>query len=142
MGSNIRRSIIYIEGESILALGNASINYERILRPEYNNLQVSIKGGVGMFYWVEMEGWFSAWTMETSKGLIWKLSSFLILGKHFEIGLGISLLNCTTCSNYWDSASRIYPIISLGFRMGNHRPEFIKIHLGSYGMGLGIGYAF
>lgn len=134
-GSDARKNIIYVEGESILILSNASINYERIL------LQgLSIKGGIGMFNSVEPDECHVHW--DKSKGPIWKLSLFLILGKYFEIGLGISSMTCTTCSIYRDSESRIWPIISLGFRTGNHRPEFIKVHFGSYGIGLGLGYAF
>jgi hypothetical protein len=135
------KNIFYIEGEFLVAIGNFSMNYERILLPE-KNFQLSIKGGVGMFYWTEMEGWGAYWTIETSKGFLWKLNSFLILKRNFEIGLGISSLTCSTCSRYWDTPSRIHPIVSLGFRTGNHRPYFIKAHFGSYGIGLGLGAIF
>ena len=134
-GSNPRKNIIYVEGESILLMSNASINYERILVQG-----LSIKGGIGWFNDVDCDETRVHW--DKSKGPIWKLSLFLILGKNFEIGLGISSMTCTTCSIYRDSASEIWPLISLGFRTGNHRPEFIKVHFGSYGIGLGIGYAF
>ncbi len=136
-----KKNIIYIEGESILALGNTSISFERIFRPE-KHLQLSLKGGVGLFYDVHMGEAFAYWTIEKSYGIIYKLSSFLILKGNFEIGLGISLMNCTTCSQYWDSVYKIYPIVSFGWRTGNHRPFFIKVHGGSWGIGLGLGSTF
>ena len=88
---------------------------------------------------IEMESISEPWTAEKSYGLIYKLNSYLILKGNFEIGLGLSLMNCTTCSQYWDSAYKFYPLISLGWRTGNHRPYFINAHGGSCEIGLGIG---
>ena len=137
----IRKNIFYVEGETGIVLSNLSVNFERVFLAE-KPLHFSLGGGVGAYYRYEEPNYY---LFSASSGPIYKLSSHLIWEGGFEIGLGISVLNCLDCSHLeekpWKSDYKVHPIISLGWRLQN-TPFFLKTHLGSWGIGLGLGYSF
>ena len=136
----IRKNIFYLEGESILAISNVSLNYERIVLQD-QSFRLSIKGGIGFYYFAEVMD-FSRQIFVVPEGIIYKINLCFILKSGFEIGLGISYLDCKSdCNDPLYPPKIIHPIITAGWRLQD-RPFFFRIHAGSWGLGLSFGYSF
>ena len=133
-GQWIRKNAIYLEAETMIIFGNASINYERIFLPE-KSVHLGVSAGFGRGYIISSgtSEWDRAFS--TDHGFAYKIKGYFFLDCGFEIGAGYTFIN--------EQGWRVFnwPSISFGYR-SNDTPLLTKAYFGTWGFGISIGYSF
>ena len=143
----IDKNAIYLEGEFLIAIGNATINYERVLNLQ-GKTHFGISAGIGPGYLIESGSSEHEPSFYVSTGKVYKIKTNIFWNSGFEISLGYSLMDYRYPGTVFNG--RVinpydvhihYPIVSIGYRPIN-KSFLFKFHVGTWGLGLCLGYAF
>jgi len=143
----INKNAIYIDGESIIFIGNVTINYERVLN-HGGKTHFGISVGIGPGYAIASGNTEHEPSFYVPSGIVYKIKTNIFWKSGFEISLGYSLMDYRYPGTVY--AGRVfepydehihYPIVGIGYRSVG-RPFLFKFHIGTWGLGLGFGYSF
>lgn len=145
--TEIDKNAIYLELESLLAIGNAAISYERVLNPE-GKTHFGIIAGIGPGYFLYPGSSEHEPPFYVERGTVYKIKTNIFWNSGIKIGLGYSLMyfhypgtvRSGRIFTPYD-VTHHYPIVSIGYRSIG-KPFLFKVQLGTWGLGLCFGYAF
>jgi hypothetical protein len=142
-GPGIGKNVVYVEGESLLFLGNVSFNYERILssvrgESSYFPYHYSLKAGLGCYYVSKLYD-INDLTFTSIRGFLYKLQGFVIWEGGMELGAGLSVKDCKDACG--EQVSFLHPLLSVGYRYDDG-PFFFRVSGSTWGLGLSFGFSF